>query len=115
MLPRWHFVGWTIARWIGRLAIWNHPKLLQQVNALAGKHAQLCQSLTLASPANEIVAPADRRLENVTDVLKARDRERDQGEVALRVTQDRLLTARGRIGHIGNRAHGRQGRYGVVV
>ncbi len=100
MIAALALVGLTTARWIGRRAILEPTqKLLQKVNALAGKDVAL-PATNASQPANEIVALTGA-FERMTDELKARDHQRDQGEAALRVTQDRLLTAQ-RIGHIGN-------------
>lgn len=100
MIAALTLVGLTVARWIGRRAILEPTqKLLQQVNALAGKDVTV-PATHAGRPANEIVALTGA-FERMTDELKARDRERDQGEAALRITQERLLTAQ-RIGHIGN-------------
>lgn len=100
MIAALTLVGLTIARWIGRRAILEPTqKLLQKVNALAGKDVTV-PATNAGRSANEIVALTGA-FERMTDELKARDHERNQGEAELRATQDRLLTAQ-RIGHIGN-------------
>ncbi|MBC7608380.1 MAG: PAS domain-containing protein [Polaromonas sp.] len=100
MIAALTLVGLTIARWIGHRAILEPTqKLLQKVNALAGKDVTV-PATNAGRSANEIVALTSA-FERMTDELKARDHERDQGEAALRATQERLLTAQ-RIGHIGN-------------
>ncbi len=100
MIAMLALTGVTMARWIGRRAILDPTrKLLQKVNELAGEDVTV-PDVGASRSANEIVALTNA-FERMTDVLKAHDQERDQGEAALRVTQDRLLTAQ-RIGHIGN-------------
>lgn len=93
-------LGLGIARWIGRRAILEPTQtLLQKVNALASDDVNVSATST-SRPVNEIAALTGA-FERMTDVLKARERERDQREAALGVTQDRLLTSQ-RIGHIGH-------------
>lgn len=100
MIAALALVSLAIARWIGRRTILEPTqKLLQKVNALAGKDVTVPVT-NAGPPANEIVALTGA-FERMTDELKARDHQRDQGEAALRITQDRLLNAQ-QMGHIGN-------------
>jgi PAS domain S-box-containing protein len=91
--------GVILALWIGeKIILAPMRRLLHQVNALAG--ADAASQAGAARNAGEFVELSSA-FHRMADLLKAREKERDSTELALRAAQGRLLTAQ-RIGKIGN-------------